>query len=190
MQKLHELVERELYEALEYARSVDGEMGKRILIQFEIDQPMFSATLFNVFPTVIDNQSNEEKYQNLAQHFADLCFDVLCVYQHAFGKMPVTFEQDSTWMESQAMLLDKELSPLLTSSHVNEKAAKKMREDFFKPKEGEFIQTGLIEFMNMAIDHFAEESGDDYHDSMLDLTKTMMFVVVRMFNNLYSVQPK
>ncbi len=183
---MHELIERELFEALQYARSIDEEKGKRILIQFEIDQPMFASTLFNVFPSVIDNQSSEEKYQNLAQHFADLCFDVLCVYQKAFGKMPRTFKDDSTWMESQAMLLDKELAPLLTSSHVSEKVAKKMREDFFKPKEGEFIQTGLVEFLNMAVDEFAKDSGDDYHDSMLDLTKTMLFVVVRMFNNLYT----
>jgi hypothetical protein len=182
---MHELIERELFEALEYARSVDEEQGKHILIQFEIDQPMFATTLFNVFPTVIDNQSSELKYQNLAQYFADLCFDVLCVYQKSFGKMP-KFEDNTSWMESQAMLLDKELSPLLTSSHVSDKTAKKMREDFFKAKNGEFIQTGLVEFMNMSIDDFAKNSGDDYHDSMLDLTKTMMFVVVRMFNNLYS----
>jgi NTP pyrophosphatase (non-canonical NTP hydrolase) len=187
---MHELVARELYEAIEYARSIDEETGKRILIQFEIDQPMFSQTLFNIFPTVIDNQSSELKYQNLAQHFADLAFDVLCVYQKAFGKMPQTFEDNNSWMESQAMLLDKELAPLLTSSHVNDKAAKKMREDFFKPKEGEFVQTGLVEFMNMAVDHFAEESGENYHASLLDLTKTMLFVVIRMFNNLYSLPPK
>ena len=56
----------------------------------------------------------------------------------------------------------------------------------WRPKEGEFIQTGLVEFMNMAVDDFAKDSGDDYHDSMLDLTKTMLFVVVRMFNNLYT----
>jgi hypothetical protein len=182
---MHELIERELFEALEYARSVDEEQGKRILIQFEVDQPMFSTTLFNVFPSVIDNQSNELKYQNLAQHFADLCFDVLCVYTKAFGKMP-SFDDDPLWIESQAQLLDKELAPLLASKHISEKTAKKMREDFFKPKEGEFIQTGLVEFMNMAVDDFAQNSGDDYHDSMLDLTKTMLFVVVRMFNNLYA----
>ena len=64
---MHELIERELYEALEYVRSVDEEQGKHILIQFEIDQPMFSQTLFSIFPTIIDNQSNELKYQNLAQ---------------------------------------------------------------------------------------------------------------------------
>lgn len=182
---MHELIERELYEALEYARSIDQEQGKRILIQFEIDQPMFSQTLFNIFPSIIGEQSGEEKYQHLAQFFADLCFDVLCVYQKAFGKMP-KFEDNTSWMESQAMLLDKELAPLLNSSHVSEKVAKKMREDFFKPKEGEFIQTGLVQFMNMSIDDFAKESGADYHDSMLDLTKTMLFVVVRMFNNLYT----
>lgn len=182
---MHELIERELFEALEYARSVDEEQGKHILIQFEIDQPMFSTTLFNVFPSVIDNQSSEIKYQNLAQHFADLCFDVLCVYTKAFGKMP-NFDDDPLWIESQAQLLDKELAPLLASSKINEKAAQKMRDDFFKPKEGEFIQTGLVEFLNMAIDDFAKNSGDDYHDSMLDLSKTMLFVVVRMFNNLYT----
>ena len=69
---MHELIERELFEALEYARSVDEEQGRHILIQFEIDQPMFSTTLFNVFPSVIDNQSSEIKYQNLAQHFAPI----------------------------------------------------------------------------------------------------------------------
>lgn len=182
---MHELIERELFEALEYARSVDEEQGKHILIQFEIDQPMFSTTIFNVFPSVIDNQSSEIKYQNLAQHFADLCFDVLCVYTKAFGKMP-KFEDDPLWIESQAQLLDKELAPLLASSKISDKAAKKMREDFFKPKEGEFIQTGLVEFMNMAVDDFAKDSGDEYHDSILDLTKTILFVVVRMFNNLYT----
>jgi NTP pyrophosphatase (non-canonical NTP hydrolase) len=187
---MHELVARELYEAIEYTRSIDEETGKRILIQFEIDQPMFAQTLFNIFPTVIDNQSSEIKYQNLAQHFADLAFDVLCVYQKAFGKMPQTFEDNTSWMESQAMLLDKELTPLLESSRISDKASKKMREDFFKPKEGEFIQTGLVEFMNMAVDHFAEESGEEYHASLLDLTKTMLFVVIRMFNNLYSLSPK
>ena len=55
---MHELVERELYKALEYARTIDQDKGKHILIQFEIDQPLFSQTLFNVFPSIIDNQND------------------------------------------------------------------------------------------------------------------------------------
>jgi len=66
---MHELVERELYEALEYARTIDQDKGKHILIQFEIDQPLFSQTLFNVFPSIIDNQNDEHQYENLAQFF-------------------------------------------------------------------------------------------------------------------------
>jgi hypothetical protein len=189
---LHELVERELYEALEYARSIDEENGKRILIQFEIDQPMFAQTLFNVFPSIIGDQSGDAKYQYLAQHFADLCFDILCVYQKAFGKMPRTFEDDPTWMEQQAGLLDTELAPflapLLEKKQLSEKASQKLKEEFFKPKEGEIHQRGLVDFMNMAVDHFAQESGEEFHDSMLDLSKTMLFVVIRLFNNLY-LQP-
>jgi hypothetical protein len=61
-----------------------------------------------------------------------------------------------------------------------------MREDFFKPKEGEFIQTGLVNFMNMSIDDFVKESGETYNESIVDLSKTMLFVVVRLFNNLYT----
>lgn len=182
---MHELVERELYEALEYARTIDQDKGKNILIQFEIDQPLFSQTLFNVFPSIIDNQNDEHQYENLAQFFADLAFDVLCVYQKVFGKMP-KFDDDPTWMERQAMLLDKELTPLLASNHVSDKVANKMREDFFKPKEGEFIQTGLVNFMNMSIDDFVKESGETYNEAIVDLSKTMLFVVVRLFNNLYT----
>jgi hypothetical protein len=155
------------------------------LIQFEIDQPLFSQTLFNVFPSIIDNQNDEHQYENLAQFFADLAFDVLCVYQKVFGKMP-KFDDDPTWMERQAMLLDKELTPLLASNQVSDKVANKMREDFFKPKEGEFIQTGLVNFMNMSIDDFVKESGETYNEAIVDLSKTMLFVVVRLFNNLYT----
>ena len=37
---MHELTERELYQALEYAKSIDEENGKRIMSQFEMDQPI------------------------------------------------------------------------------------------------------------------------------------------------------
>jgi hypothetical protein len=184
---IHELIDRELYEALEYARSIDQETGKRILIQFEVDQPVFSQTLFNVFPAIIAQQSDAEQYDALAQFFADLSFDVLSVYLKAFGKMP-TAEEDPGWMERQALSLDKELAPLLVAQ-VNQKTAKKMREDFFKPKQGEFIQTGLVNFLNDSIDDFASEHAHAYEsDAMLELVKTMLFVVVRLFNNLYAVR--
>ena len=37
---MHELTERELYQALAYAKSIDEENGKIILDQFLVDQPL------------------------------------------------------------------------------------------------------------------------------------------------------
>jgi len=46
---MHELTDRELYQALEYAKSIDEEDGKKIMSQFEADQPMlFSNNLWYI----------------------------------------------------------------------------------------------------------------------------------------------
>lgn len=50
---MHELSERGLYQALEYAKSIDEASGKRIMSQFKADQPMFYQTIFGIFSTLI-----------------------------------------------------------------------------------------------------------------------------------------
>lgn len=175
---MHVLYTQELYQALEYARSMDQDSGKRMMIQLEIDQPMFFQTIFNTFPSII-----AERNEDMANLFMDLCFDVACVYKKVFGSMP-KFKDDPTWMERQAALLDKELKPLMEGRFVNDKRSQRMKEDFFKPKAGEVQQNSLLQYLNTGADDLAEDIQCD--ESTLDLTKTMLFVVVRLFNNLYS----
>lgn len=175
---MHELIGDELYGALEYAKTMDQDSGQRMLIQFEIDQPLFFQTIFNAFSSMI-----AERNPDLAHFFMDLSFDVLCVYKKVFGSMP-TFKDDPTWMERQAVLLDKELKPLMEGRNISEKRSKRIREDFFKPKQGEVIQTGLVEFLNESVDDFA--SYNDCDAATIELAKAMSFVVVRLFNNLYT----
>jgi hypothetical protein len=175
---MYELIERELYQALEYARNVDQDTGKQMLIQCEIDQPLLFQTIFKVFPSIIAEQN-----EDLANHFADLCFDVIAVFKKAFGTMP-KFKDDPTWMERQAMLMDADLKPLIENKRVTKKASQQMKENFTKPKEGEIIQTGLVNFLNECVDDFA--SYNTCNPSSIELTKTMLFVVVRLFNSLYS----
>ncbi|MDD2724094.1 MAG: hypothetical protein PHH59_08765 [Methylovulum sp.] len=174
---MHVLYTQELYQALEYARSVDQDSGKRLMIQLEIDQPLLFQTVFNTFPAIIT-----EKNEDLAKVFVDLCFDVVCVYQKAFGSTP-KFKDDPTWMERQVGLLDKELKPLMEGRHVNEKRSQRIKEGFFKPKADELQQNGLIQFLNEAVD---DGSGEQCDPGAIDLTKAMLFVVVRLFNNLYT----
>ena len=175
---MHELTGQELYVALNHAKSIDEDRGKRMMIQFEIDQPLLFQTVFNTFSSII-----AERNEDLAHLFMDLCFEVLCIYQKAFGSMP-KFSDDPTWMERQAHLLDKELKPLMEGRHVSEKRSQRIKADFFKAKEGEVMQTGLVGFLNESVDDFVSYNTCDA--ATTELGKTMLFVVVRLFNNLYS----
>jgi hypothetical protein len=126
---MHELTERELYQALEYAKSIDEENGKSILSLFETDQPMLFQTIFGIFPTIIAEQN-----QDMAHLFMDLCFDVICVYQNAFGETP-KFVDDPNWMERQAILLDTELLSLMQNQPIDETKRRKLEDRFVKHNE-------------------------------------------------------
>jgi hypothetical protein len=80
---MHELTDRELYQALEYAKSIDEEAADKIIERFQLDQTALAQTVFEVFPAVI-----AELDQDMAQLFMSLCFDVLCVFQKTFGPLP------------------------------------------------------------------------------------------------------
>lgn len=173
---MHELSERELYQALEYAKSIDEENGRRIMAQFETDQPMLFQTVLGVFPSIIAGHN-----QDMAHLFMDLCFEVLCVYQKARGGMP-KFSDDPTWMERQAILLETELQALMQDRQADESAPKNLHDRLAKYKENP-IQAGLVKFLNESIDEFASDSVSRV--AAIELTQAMIFIVVRLFNTLY-----
>jgi hypothetical protein len=176
---MHTLYAQELYLALEYAKTMDQDSGKRIMVQLEIDQPLLFNTLFKTFPSIIS-----ERHDELANLFVDLCFDIVCVYQKSFGKLP-KFKDDPTWMERQVMGLDKELKPLMEGRHISAKRSQRMKDDFFASKAGEVGQNGLVAFLHEAVDDFVAEDGN-CDIAAADMAKAMLFVATRFFTNLYS----
>ena len=48
---MHELTDKELYEAIEYARNVDEETGRSVMETFQAEQPALAQTIFNIFPS-------------------------------------------------------------------------------------------------------------------------------------------
>ncbi|WP_305910326.1 hypothetical protein Q9L42_000250 (plasmid) [Methylomarinum sp. Ch1-1] len=180
---MHELSTPELYKALEYAKSVDEETGKSILDQFQIDQPALAQAIFAIFPNFVAEQD-----QDMAYLFMDLCFDVICVFQHAFGETPKQNELSGEWMEKQAALLDAELQSLIAEKTMDPKMRAKLQERFSQRAADEVTQTGLVKFMNDAIDDFASESPSRV--PAIKITQTMIFVVIRLFSNLYSTAAK
>lgn len=120
----------------------------------------------------------------MAYLFMDLCFDVLCVFQHAFGPLPSQADMDYDWLEKQAVLLDAELQSLVKDTNIDEEIKSKLQDRFVNRVIKDSPQMGLIEFMNTAIDDFATE--DPSRIPAIKTTRTMIFIVVRLFSNLYS----
>lgn len=175
---MHELSERELFEAIHYAKSIDEETGAKIIEQFQLEQTALAETIFGMFPAFIAEQNQDMSYL-----FMDLCFDVLCVFQNAFGPLPSQSDMDYDWLEKQTVLLGAELQSLVKERPMDEKIRSKLQDRFVNRSSEETVQIGLVNFMNAAIDDFASESPSRV--PAIKITQTMISIVIRLFSNLY-----
>lgn len=162
---MQELSDQQLFVALQYARSQDEQAGRAILEQFQIRQPAFAQTILSVFLSVMIDLD-----QAMAHLFMDLCFDVIAVYEQAFGKAPDHRLVGNRWFEQRAERLDKEMKMAM-------KLAKPSDPDHAFDQER---QTGLVRFLNAAIDQQPCGSKD-----AVRLAKTMIFTTVQLFDALY-----
>jgi len=116
--------------------------------------------------------------------FMDLCFDVICIYQKAFGPLPSHKDLDFDFLEKQAMLLDAELQSLLADKFMDEKIKEKLQDRLRQRSLDETGQMGLVNFVNAAIDDFASEN--PVRVPAIKTAQTLISVVIRLFNNLYN----
>ena len=175
---MHELTYHELYQSLEYAKGVDEETCRKIIERFELDQTSFAQMTFGIFPNVIAKENQEMSWL-----FMDLCFDVLCLFQKAFGPLPSQNDMDYDWLEKQAVLFDAGLQSLVNDKHMDGKIRSKLQDRFVGGVKNN-PQLGLVDFMNAAIDEFDSESTTRV--PAIKTTQTMIFVVIRLFGNLYN----
>lgn len=173
------LTDRELYQALEYAKSIDETTGRKIIADFQTDQAMLAQILLGIFPGIIAEQN-----QDMAHLFMDLCFDLLCVFQKAFGPMPAQNELDLDWLEKQAMLLNTELQAVKKNQEMDDKIRNSLQERMTSRTQDETAQPGLIAFMNEAIDDFASENPSRVPATQI--TQALILVAIRLFNTLYT----
>ncbi len=156
---MQDLSDKPLFEALQYARSQDEQAGRAILERFQTRQPAFAQTLFSVFPsTMVDLD------QAMAHLFMDLCFDVIAVYEHAFGQVPDHRVVGNRWFEERAERLDQEMK--LAAHAIDQNR-----------------QTELVNFLHAAIDQQPSHSTD-----AVRLAKTMIFTTVQLFDALYDAE--
>ena len=143
---MRELSESELYHALEYAKSLDENAGRQIIEQFQLNQTALAQTIFGIFPNMIAEQD-----ESMAHLFMDLCFDVICVFQKAFGPLPSQISMGMEWLEKSASLLDTELQSLMTNKPMDDKFRDKLQNRFMERVIDGNSQTGLIKFLNAVL---------------------------------------
>jgi len=82
------------------------------------------------------------------------------------------------------MLLDAELQSLLADKFMDEKIKEKLQDRLRQRSLDETGQRGLVNFVNEAIDDFASEN--PVRVPAIKTVQTLISVVIRLFNNIYS----
>lgn len=162
---MQELTDKQLFQALHYARSQDEQAGRAILERFQASQAAFAQTIFGVFSSVINDLD-----QAMAHLFMDLCFDVIAVYEHAFGKAPDQRIVGNRWFEEKAKQFEPEMKAAMAEASSNA-ATNSLEQDH---------QKGLVDFLHAAIDEHGCDSA-----AAVRLTKLMIFTTVQLFDALY-----
>jgi hypothetical protein len=167
MQKLDD---KTLFNALMYAKSLDETAGRDLLLRLKQDQPALLEVFLGIFPAVILQQN-----ELMANHYMDLCFDVLCVFKHCYGPLCPQSSMDPEWLQNQASLLMNEIN-LLEKSPSSE--ATRLEKAF-----SSLPQAGLLDFMDQSIRLFIQEHPDSVQAA--PICQSLIISVIRLLNNLY-----
>jgi len=175
---MRELTDRELYQALQYAKSQDENAGRSILQQFQAEQGALAQTIFGVFSALI-----ADKDKDLANLFMDLCFDVICVFRHAFGDLPDQRVLNMEWLQNTAALLDAELQAFMPGNKMDTKFRDKFQNRFTERLTESDSQAGLVKLMDDAISAYVADSPAE--PDAVRTARTMIYVVIQLFGAMY-----
>jgi len=158
---MKQLPDQELYAALMYARNISETDGQEIMQNFQREQPVLAETLFVLFPAII-----AKKNQDLSFLFMELCFDVLCIFQHTLGKAPV---QSDKWLAMQMQVMESEFASLKSTNN--------------NTSTTNVIQTKLLQVFKEAIDDYASESPE--RTPYIPIAHNMITASIQLIEKLY-----
>ncbi|MCF7970273.1 MAG: hypothetical protein K9L22_03790 [Methylococcaceae bacterium] len=158
---MHLLSDKELYEAITYARNINETDGQAIVTNFHLEQPALAETIFNIFPAII-----AEKNQDMGNFYMELCFDALCVYQHAFGS---AIPQTEDWLVAQMESLSVDLLAF--------------NKDKNKAPEKSVVQAKFANILKESIDDYASESSARV--PFIEMTQSMTLAMLSLLESLY-----
>lgn len=123
--------------------------------------------------------------KDMANLYLDLSFDVVWVFEEAFGKLPEV-NNEERWVLSKLSLLDAELKSLTKEVPMNDKFRGNLQERFVKRSFGSKIQLELLQYLESEVTKYA--SFDKKRVTANLLTTNLLFVLVRLMGDLYNLR--
>ena len=149
-----------------------------ILDEFETEQPEIYQAIFAELSDGI-----VEVNQDMANLFLDLCFDIIWIYRKAFGKPPI-IKKGEEWITNSLSLLDAELKSLSEYVPMDDSISTNLLGRFVKRSIESGVQMGLLEHLNIEVEKYASFKKE--RQSAIQVTNNLLFVIVRLMDELYT----
>ena len=159
-------------------RQLSEREGTAILDQFERNQPQMYQAIFGELSDGIAQENLD-----MANLFLDLCFDIILVYKLAFGNTPA-ISKDEDWFYRKAALLDAELKSLNNEESMSSKFKQRLSNRFVERSVEAGIQLQLLQHLDEQVRNYA--SFNNSRKESIHLTNNLLFVVVRLMDDIYS----
>ncbi|MCD4804686.1 MAG: hypothetical protein K8R13_05310 [Methanococcoides sp.] len=147
--------------------------------------------LQNIQPTIYDfiygdpSDAIDRLNRDMAYLYLDLSFDVVWFFHNKFGKLPVLTNHEK-WTIEKIALIDAELKSLTNEIKMDDKFRINLQERFVKRSLESSIQLQLLQYIEEQVEHYA--SFNKKREKAVQLTMNLLFVLVRLFGDLYSVK--
>jgi hypothetical protein len=148
-----------------------------MLDEFQEEQPEIYQAIFGELSDAI-----VEENRDMASLFLDLCCDIVWIYRKAFGKPPKAGRGEQRVLDSLS-LLDTELKSLFDDISMNDKLRLRLQERFVKRSLESGVQMDLLEILDTEVKKYASFKKE--RQAAIPLTNNLLFVIVRLMDDLY-----
>jgi hypothetical protein len=173
------LSKSEIVSIVQEGKRLSEQDGTAILDEFEEKQPHLYQAIFGSLSDGIAEENLDMSYL-----FLDLCFDIILVYTRAFGD-PSIKAKNKKWLDNKISLLDKELKSLSTETSMSAKFRNHLNDRLIERSLEAGIQMDLLRYLDERVRNYA--SFKRARHKGIQITNNLLFVVVRLMGDIYSV---
>jgi hypothetical protein len=168
----------EVTQFMQNGRALSEQQGSAILDQFERNQPQMYQAIFGEFSDGISEENLE-----MSHLFLDLCFDIIVVYQMAFGDPPINVRGDN-WLMDKVTLLDAELKSLTDEDVINSQFKQRLRDRFVDRSLEAGLQIELLQHLDEQVRNYVNFK--PVRQNAMSTCSNLLFVVVRLMDDIYN----